>query len=44
VLGNVAFRSGHTIEWDAEDETVTNHPDANQYVTATYRDPWSLGA
>jgi predicted dehydrogenase len=44
VLGNVAFRSGHTIEWDAETETVTNHTDANQYVTASYRDPWSLEA
>jgi hypothetical protein len=44
VLGNVAFRSGRTIEWDAEAEEVTNHPDANRYVTASYRDPWSLEA
>jgi len=42
VLGNVAYRTGRTIEWDAEAETVTNHPEANQYVTADYRDPWSL--
>jgi predicted dehydrogenase len=42
VLGNVAFRSGYTIEWDSEAEEVTNHADANQFVRANYRDPWSL--
>lgn len=42
VLGNVAYRTGRTIEWDAETETVTNHPEAEKYVTARYRDPWSL--
>ncbi len=42
VLGNVAYRTGRTIEWDAEAETVTNHPGAEKYVTARYRDPWSL--
>lgn len=42
MLGNVALRSGHTIEWDGEAEQVKDDPEAQEYVTAEYRDPWSL--
>lgn len=44
ILGNVAFRTGRTIEWDAEEERVVDDPEANNLVTADYRDPWSLDA
>jgi predicted dehydrogenase len=39
-LGNVALRSGHRIEWDSTAERVTNVPDANRYLSRTYRAPW----
>lgn len=42
MLGNVALRSGRRIEWDGEAERVKDDPEVNQFVTAEYRDPWSL--
>ena len=42
-LGNIAKRFDDTpIEWDHERMTVTNLPDANQYVRTPYREGWSL--
>jgi hypothetical protein len=43
LLGNIAKRVDARIEWDATNMQVTNLPDANQYVRATYRPGWSLG-
>jgi predicted dehydrogenase len=40
LLGNVALRAGQPIEWDAANMRVTNLPEANQYVTRAYREPW----
>ena len=42
LLGNLALRSGKRLEWDGPNMKVTNHPEANQYVTREYRKPWSL--
>lgn len=41
-LGNVAFRAGGKLEWDAASATVTNNPDAMQFVARTPRPGWSL--
>ncbi|GAB5406073.1 MAG: Gfo/Idh/MocA family oxidoreductase [Aureliella sp.] len=41
-LGNVAFRSGGEIVWDAARATVTNKPAAMKFVSRTPRDGWSL--
>ncbi|QDV32470.1 Gfo/Idh/MocA family protein [Tautonia plasticadhaerens] len=42
-LGNVAYRVGRKIEWDAEGMRVTNAPEAEPFIRREYRDGWSLG-
>jgi predicted dehydrogenase len=42
-LGNVAYRVGHKIEWDAEAMRVTNAPEAEPFLRREYREGWSLG-
>lgn len=42
-LGNVAYRVGHKIEWDAEGMRVTNAPEAEPFIRRDYRAGWSLG-
>ncbi len=42
LLGNVAFRTGKRLEWDAEQGEATNAPEAAQYVTREYRKGWEL--
>lgn len=41
LLGNVAYRSGKKITWNAE-ELKTNHPDAQQYISKQYRSGWEV--
>jgi len=40
LLGNVAFRCGTKIEWDAAKLKVTNCPQANEYLQREYREGW----
>ncbi len=42
LLGNVAYRTGKQLDWDAESLTATNVPEAKQYVTKTYREGWEV--
>ncbi len=42
LLGNVAFRAGHKILWDARKVRVTNCAEAAQFVAREYREGWSL--
>lgn len=42
LLGNVAYRAGTTIEFDPVKMKVTNVPDANQYLSKTYRKGWEI--
>ncbi|MBI5833214.1 MAG: Gfo/Idh/MocA family oxidoreductase [Armatimonadetes bacterium] len=42
LLGNISIRGGQPVEWDADLMRVTNNPDAQQYVTKTYRPGWDL--
>jgi len=42
LLGNVALRSGKTIEWDGPNMKVTNAPDAMRFVKAEYRKGWEV--
>lgn len=37
LMGNLALRVGKKVEWDGENMRCTNIPEANQYVTKTYR-------
>jgi hypothetical protein len=44
LLGVVALRAGQgrKILYDAERMAITNVPEANQYLTRTYRAGWSI--
>lgn len=42
LLGNVAYRSGAEIEWDAKNLRVTNNEAANQFIEREYRKGWRL--
>lgn len=42
LLGNVAFRTGKKIEWDAKHLKATNTAEAEQYIQHHYRKGWSL--
>ena len=41
LLGNVAYRSGQKIRWDAE-KLQTNHPEAQQFISKEYRAGWEV--
>ncbi|MFP6676483.1 MAG: Gfo/Idh/MocA family oxidoreductase [Pirellulaceae bacterium] len=41
-LGNVAFRAGRRIEWDAKNLKIPNYPEAEKLLTREYRDGWQL--
>ena len=41
-LGNVAYRAGKKIHWDAKEMRATNAPDAEQYIRREYRKGWKL--
>ena len=40
LLGNVAYRSGTPIEWDAERMKITNAPAAERFLRREYRGDW----
>jgi predicted dehydrogenase len=43
ILGNLAYRSGSTVQWDASAERVTNgNRKAAQFLTREYRKPWEI--
>ena len=42
-LGNVAYRVGKKIEWDAKKMKAKNCPEADQYVRVEYHNGWKLG-
>ena len=41
-LGNVAYRVGKKINWDAKSLKVTNVPEAARLIRREYRKGWSL--
>jgi predicted dehydrogenase len=41
-LGNVAYRVGKKLEWDAAALKATNAPEADQYLRREYRRGWEL--
>ncbi|MEZ6122548.1 MAG: hypothetical protein R3C49_05150 [Planctomycetaceae bacterium] len=42
-LGNVAYRVGRKLEWDAENMRATNTSEAEPFLKRKYRSGWSLG-
>jgi predicted dehydrogenase len=43
-LGNIAFRTGRRIQWDAKSEMIPNDSEAARMMTKKYRAPWNLPA
>src|SRR5262249_60649872 len=41
-LGNVAYRAGKRIEWDAKEMRIRNVPEAEQFLGREYRKGWKL--
>lgn len=41
-LANIALEVGGRIEWDAENERITNNEKANDLLEYEYRKPWKL--
>lgn len=42
-LGNVAYRVGRKLEWDAAKLCATNAPEASPFIRREYRKGWKLG-
>jgi predicted dehydrogenase len=42
LLGNVAYRVGRPLEWDAEKLKAANCPEADRYIQHRYRAGWTL--
>ena len=42
LLGNVAYRTGKKLEWDAKSLTATNAPEAQQYIQKQYTKGWEV--
>ncbi|TWU05919.1 Gfo/Idh/MocA family protein [Stieleria varia] len=42
LLGNVAYRAGKALEWDAANLKATNCPEADQYISKEYRAGWEV--
>ena len=41
-LGNVAYRTGKKLQWDADRLVATNAPEAAQFIRREYRQGWDL--
>ena len=42
LLGNVAYRAGRKLEWDAKNLKAVGCPEADQYIRREYRKGWTL--
>ena len=42
LLGNVAFRTGTKLDWDAKTLKATNCPDADKFIDKEYRAGWEV--
>jgi hypothetical protein len=41
-MGNIAFKTGRKIYWDAQKGNFGNDPEANQLISAKYHNGWKL--
>lgn len=41
-LGNIAYRTGKKLEWNTNEGTIVNSPEASSLLKPTYRSPWEL--
>ena len=43
LLANISLATRSRLDWDAEQERITNHAEANNLLHYEYRQPWKLG-
>jgi predicted dehydrogenase len=43
-LGNIAFRTGRRVQWDAAGERIVGDAEAQKLILKPYRSPWKLPA
>ncbi len=41
-LGNIAYRSGQKLEWDAKSQSISNLSGQEKYLQPVYRAPWKI--
>ncbi len=41
-LANISLKTRQRLEWDAENERITNNEAANELLSVAYREPWKL--
>ena len=41
-LGNISYRAGTKVVWDAKSEQIGNNARANALLSRVYRKPWRL--
>ncbi|MDD3589077.1 MAG: Gfo/Idh/MocA family oxidoreductase [Thermoguttaceae bacterium] len=41
-LANISLKTRLRLDWDAENERITNSEEANELLGVSYRDPWKL--
>ena len=41
-LGNIAYKTGRRLYWDAENTRFINDPEANKFLVPSYRQPWTI--
>ena len=41
-MGNIAYKVGRKVYWDQNNNSFQNDKQANELITANYRDPWKL--
>jgi hypothetical protein len=39
-LGNIAYKTGRKLYWDADNNTFINDAAANEMIQPHYREPW----
>ena len=42
LLGNVSYRTGKQLDWDAKNLKATNCPEADKFIRKEYRDGWEV--
>ncbi len=42
LLGNVAYRTGKKLQWDAQTMKATNCPEADKYISTVHRAGWEV--
>jgi hypothetical protein len=41
-LGEIAYRVGRVVDFDAETETIVGDEEASRLLTKQYRSPWNV--